>query len=454
MAYADLSGLEGYPAPPLSWEIETAPRERLARIQDSGLRRLVRRAWDRVPFYRERWEAQGIRPEEIQGRGDLGKLPVVCKRDLEESLLRHPPFGNYQGDFPAVRIQASSGSTGQPKPFFHTLHDWDVIANFWARRLHAQGVQRGDVLQVAFAYSLFIVGFTSTEGAMKLGALVVPTGSGAVTPSERQLKIAHDWGTTVLVGTPSYVLHLADVAERMGLDTRKDFRLRLTIHTSEPLTEPARRAIEERWGVQAYDNFGSVETGAPTFECREKNGYHINEDGYIFEVLDPESYEPVAAGQDGVLVVTSLFKEAAPVIRYNLDDVCSLLEGPCPCGRSTRRLAKVKGRVSEMVKIRGVAFYPTMVETVLERLPELMREYLVILDRVGQQDKLTVQVECRLDGAARASIKETLERELKVTTGLSIAAELLAPGDLARSLKIEERIKAKRIWDKRGENDV
>jgi phenylacetate-CoA ligase len=441
--------LDDYPAPPRSWEIETASRELLEKMQDAALKRLIQRAWERVPFYRERWEAQGIRPEEIRERADLHKLPVISKRDFEESLLRHPPFGNYQGDFAAVRIQASSGSTGQPKPFFQTLHDWNTITNFWARRFHAQGVRQGDIFQVALTYSLFIVGFTATEGAMKLGALVVPTGSGAVTPSERQVKIARDWGTNVLIGTPSYILHLADVAERMGLNPSKDFQLRITIHTSEALTEPMRKAIENRWGVDAYDNFGSVETGSPTFECEEKNGCHINEDGYIFEVLDPDRHEPVAPGQDGVLVVTSLFKEAAPVIRYNLEDTSSFLEGPCPCGRTFKRLAKIKGRVDEMVKIRGVAFYPTAMEGVLERFPELTHEYLFILDRLDQQDRVTVQVECRVDGADQSLLKEKLQRELKVATGLTMEAQILAPGELRESLKIEERIKAKRVWDRR-----
>lgn len=446
---ATLELSEGYPPPPLSWEIETAPRERLAEIQDAALRRLIQRAWHHVPFYRERWEAQGIRPEEIQRQGDLRKLPVVSKRDFEESLLRHPPFGNYQGNFPTARIQASSGSTGEPKPFFQTLHDWKTITNFWARRLHAQGVRQGDIVQVAFTYSLFIVGFTATEGAMQLGALVVPTGSGAVTPSERQVKIALEWRTNVLMGTPSYVLHLADVAERMGLDPSKDFRLRITVHTSEALTEPMRKVIQERWGVQAYDNFGSVETGSPTFECEEKNGYHINEDGYIFEVLDPESHEPVAPSENGVLVVTSLFKEAAPVIRYNLEDTSSLLERACPCGRTFRRLAKIKGRVDEMVKVRGVGFYPTAMEGVLERFPELTHEYLFILDRTGQQDTVTVRLECRREDGDRSLLKEKLERELKVTTGLSMEAQILKPGELRQDLKIEERIKAKRVWDRR-----
>jgi phenylacetate-CoA ligase len=284
---------------------------------------------------------------------------------------------------------------------------------------------------------------------MRLGGLVVPTGSGAVTPSERQVKIAKEWQTTVLVGTPSYVLHLADVAGKLGMDSQKDFKLRITCHTAEPLTEAARRSIEERWRVKAYDHFGSVETGAPTFECEERNGYHINEDGYIFEVLNPKTHEPVAPGEEGVIVVTSLFKEAAPVIRYNLEDVSAFVAGACACGRTFRRLGKIKGRTNEMLKIRGVPLYPTALEDVLKKFPELTHEYLLIVERAGQQDRAVLQVECRSAGAITSLLKERLERELKVATGLHMEAELLTPGALERSLKIEERIKAKRIWDRR-----
>lgn len=443
-----------YPPPPDSLTVETAPWDDLERMQSERLRALLRRAWEHVPFYRSLWEKAGLRPEEIRGLQDLKRLPVISKRDWERDLLEHPPFGTYQGDFPAVRVQASSGSSGRPKPVFHTEKDWEVIRNLWARRFYAQGIRPGDLFQVVFSYSLFIAGFTATEGAMKLGAVVVPTGSGAVTPSERQVRIAKEWGTTVLTGTPSYVLHLADVAERMGMDPTRDFRLRITCHTAEAMTEASRKSIEARWGVQAYDNFGSVETGAPSFECVEQNGYHINEDAYIFEILDRDTLTPVGAGQDGVVVVTSLFKEAAPVIRYNLEDISSISDDPCRCGRTFRRLMKIKGRASEMLKVRGVPFYPTAVEGVLESFPELTREYRLIVDRVQQQDRVTVQVEKRSNANDTNSLRERLERAFKVATGLAMDAQLLAPGELSRSLKVEERIKVKRIWDRRGEKNV
>ncbi len=438
-----------YPGAPESRKIETAPPEVIRQMQGERLAALVQRSWDHIPFYRDRWQACGVEPGDIRTAADIQKLPVIRKSDFEDSLRLHPPFGDYQGDFAAVRVQASSGTSGNPKPFFFTRNDWDIIARLWSRRFHAQGVREGDILQIVFAYTLFIVGFTASEGAMRLGALVVPTGSGSVTPSERQVKIARDWGVTALAGTPSYVLHLADVAEGQGFDLRKDFRLRRTIHTSETMTEPARRAIEDRWGVAAYDNFGSVETGSPTFECEERSGYHINEDAYIFEVLDPATHEPVPPGEEGVLVVTCLFKEAAPVIRYNIEDLCEFIEDGCGCGRGFRRISRLRGRLSDMVKVSGIPFYPTSVETALEGLPELTREYRVTVDRVGQQDAVTVEVEMRPGCEATGEIRQRLERELKVATSLTMEASLLSPGELGRSLGVENRIKVRRLRDRR-----
>ncbi|HXG52005.1 MAG TPA: AMP-binding protein [candidate division Zixibacteria bacterium] len=439
---------------PESAAVERATRAEIRRWQEERLVALYRRAWEHVPFYRKRWQEAGLDAGSVRTMGDLARLPVVGKSDFEADLRDHPPFGSYQGDFPAVRVQASSGSSGNPKPFFHTRRDWEAIANLWSRRLYAQGVRPGDVLQVAFTYSLFIAGFTCTEGAMKLGAVVVPAGSGAVTPSERQVRLLSEWGAAVVAGTPSYVLHLADVAERAGMDLRRDFKLRIAVHTAEPMSEAARRSIEARWGVRAYDNFGSVETGAPTFECEERDGYHVNEDAYLFEVLDRDTLAPVGAGEEGVVVVTSLFKEAAPVIRYNLEDVSSMIDAPCRCGRSFRRLAKIKGRTSEMLKVRGVPFYPSAVEAVLEGFPELTREYRLVLDRAGGQDRVLVQAERRSNAGGDDSLRERLERALKVAIGLSIDAELLAPGALGRALEVEGRVKVKRVWDRRGSEDV
>ena len=323
----------------VAWREERPERRRLNALQSERLRLLVQRAYERVPFYRRNWAAQGFSPEAIKSYRDVTKIPFVTKKDIAESLELHPPFGDFQGDFATIRIQGSTGSTGKPKPIFHTRNDWENIARLWARRLHAQGVRPGDIVQIAFAYTLFIVGFTSTEGVMRLGATVVPAGSGAVTPSERQLQLMRDWRTNVVGCTGSYMLNLADVARSVGLDPRKDFAVRLSFHTAEPLTEGMRAQIERVWGCRAYDNYGSVETGAPTYECSEQQGLHVSEDAYIFEVIDPETGESLPDGQEGELVVTTLAKEAAPFIRYRIGDVTSIISEPCACGRTFTRIA-------------------------------------------------------------------------------------------------------------------
>ena len=369
-----------YPVPPKSDLMERASREQIRYVQDRSLRRLVQYCWEHVPFYRKCWEKAGVQPADILSIDDISKLPIVTKAELQQDLLDNPPFGTFQGDMAACRIQSSSGTTGLPKPFFLTRQDWDVISNLWARRLSAQGVTAQDRVQVSLTYSLFIPGFTSTEGIMKLGAMVIPVGSGAVTSTERQVILARDWGATVLLMTPSYALHFADVAEQMGFDIKKDFKLRRLIHTGEPLPQALREKIEERWALPTYDNFGSVESGgSPAFECEARQGMHINEDAFHFEVVDPETGENLPDGEEGLLVMTTLFKQASPIVRYSIGDFTSIQSGPCSCGRTFSRMSTVKARIDDMIKIRGVAVYPTSVEPVVRKYQELTSEYRLVL---------------------------------------------------------------------------
>gem|GEM_PF-1104901 len=438
-----------YFAPPESYLIERANYEMIREIQSHGLRRLVRHCWENVPFYRSRWEKIGLHPDDIRGIDDIGKLPVVTKAELEKDLKDNPPFGTFQGNVPACRIQSSTGTTGMPKPFFQSKHDWDIIGNLWARRLNAQGVTAGDRVQVSLTYALFIPGFTSTEGIMKLGAIVIPVGSGAVTNTERQVMLARDWGATYLVMTPSFALHFADVAEKMGYNLQKDFQVKSLIHTGEPLPPAMRQRIEERWGIPAFDNWGSVETGAPTFECELKNGVHINEDTYYFEVIDPETGKNLPDGKEGLLTVTTLFKESSPLVRYNIGDFTTIIPEPCSCGRTFRRMASVRARVDDMVKVRGSAIYPTAVEPVVRKYNELGSEWRLIVDNVDNKDIIKLQAEIVQD----CSIDELKEKILNdVSTVLGIKCndvELLPFGTLAKEASAAGRIKFKRLLDLR-----
>ena len=437
--------------------IERADRSEVVALQARQLRALIDRSWARVPFYHRRWEAAGIHPGAIRTVEDLRRLPIVTKEAFEVDLREHPPFGSYQGDFPVVRIQTSSGTTGEPKPIAHTRADWERIAALWERRLRAQGVRAGDRVQIAFTYALFIVGFSATEGAMRLDATVIPTGSGAVTPSRRQLEVARAWQSTVLGTTGTYALRLAEVAEEMGLDPGRDFHFRLMFHTAEPLTPEIRREIERRWGCRSYDNYGSVETGAPTYECQQQQGLHISEDAYLVEVVDPETDEPLSPGEEGALVITSLFKEAAPVIRFKIGDLAALWTEPCACGRTFVRMSPVRGRVDEMVKVRGVSLYPSAVESVLHTFPELGAEWRLVVDRDGALDRIIVQVEVGgqpevSEGGElpkRAELTARVAARLKERIGLRPEVEIFLPGQLMPRGEVDRRIKGQRVVDRR-----
>lgn len=439
--------MQGYSLLDPKWE--TMSRDELLAVQEERLKALLKRAWEKIPFYRRIWKKDDFSPDDVKGLGDVGRVPFTTKQDIAESIEKFPPFGDYQGDFHTIRVQSSTGSTGKPKPIFHTRNDWDNIANLWARRLRAQGVGPTDVVQISFAYTLFIVGFTSTEGVMKLGSLVVPTGSGAVTPSERQLQIAHDWGTTVIGCTGSYMLHLAEVAREMGLDPRKDFKIRVSFHTAEPLTEEMRGEIEDAWGCKAYNNWGSVETGAPTWECGEQKGLHLNEDAYIFEVIDHETGKPVPDGEEGELVVTTLLKEAAPLIRYRIGDITALMKERCACGRTLNRMTAVHGRVDDMIKVKGVAIYPTDFEPSIKKFDVFGGEYLIKVWKEGHRELVKVLVEFLGEDGDRAKWCDELAKDLHGALGLRSEVEALPKGGVKALVGTETRTKYKRIMDLR-----
>ncbi len=433
----------------INLDTEYASRDEIYDIQSRSLRELVARCWEHVPFYRRTWAEAGITPADIKEASDIKKLPFVTKQDIVANLAAYPPFGDFQGDYQSARIQASTGSTGTPKPIFHTRTDWDNIASLWTRRLKAQDIKEGDIAQVAFAYTLFIVGFTATEGLMRAGALVIPAGSGAVTSSDRQLEIAKNWGTTVFCCTGSYMLHLADVAGQAGMDPGKDFKIRITIHCAEPLTESMRQEIQTKWACKTYDTYGSVETGAPMYECQFQNGHHLNEDAYIYEILNPETGAEARPGEDGEIVVTTLFKKAAPFIRYKIGDIASIMPGKCECGRTFVRMSKMKGRLDEMMKVKGVAIYPTDFEAALKKFAVFDNEYLIVISREKSRDTVKLRTEYTGNSDEIDFYKQSLIKELRSKLGLGCEVELLPEGTLGKELQAEQRIKYKRVLDLR-----
>ena len=427
--------------------IERADRSELVALQEQRLRSSMEKAWVTVPFYRKRWEAAGLRPEHIRTLDDVRKIPLVTKVDFEEDLRANPPFGSYQGTALPARIHASSGITGEPRPIFCTRRDCERIAQLSARRLRAQGVKPGDLVQVTLPYTLYIGGTIALEGAMQLGAAVIPTGTGAMTPSQRQIEIARNWRPTVLCSTPSYALRLADVAGEMGFDTGRDFCFRVIYVTAEVLSREMRSEIEQRWNARVYDNYGSVEAAASTYECRCQNGWHISEDAYIFEVVDSETEEPLAPGEEGVLVVTSLFREASPFFRYQVGDVVSLWAERCACGRTFRRMSPVRGRADEMLKLRGISVYPTAIERVLRTFPVLGQEWYLVLGPRGPVQEVTVQAEAAspLGAAERATLALRVADRLKQEIGVRPDVEIFDPGKLVPAGGAEARVKTRRV---------
>jgi phenylacetate-CoA ligase len=435
--------------------IERASREEIVALQAERLRAQVENAWKNVPFYRKRWEAAGVRPGDIQTPADLVKLPLVTKEDFEQDLAENPPFGSYQGTAHPVRIHASSGSTGAQKPFFHTQSDLDWIAKLSARRLRAQGMTPDDLVQVTLPFSLYIGGPIAIEGAMKLGACVMATGTGAMTTSRRQIEIARSWGSTVLVSTPSYVLWLAEVAREMGFDPARDFRFKMMYVTAEVCAPETRKELDRVWNTKVYDNYGSVEAPASTYECQFRNGWHISEDAYIFETVDPETNQPVSPGQDGALLITALFREAAPFNRYRVGDIVSLREDPCECGRTFRRMSEVKGRADEMLKLKGVSIYPKAVESVLHTVPDLGLEWHLVLieDRLGLVQDVMVEAESAraLPEAEKGSLGAAISEQLKSHVGIRLDVRIFDPGALVSEEAADGRVKAKRVVKRKRE---
>ena len=427
--------------------IEQASREEIAALQGERLRAQVQNAWSNVPFYRKHWEAAGVRPDAIRNIADLTKLPLVTKEDFEQDLTRNPPFGSYQGVAHPVRIHASSGSTGAPKPFFHTRSDIDWIAKLSARRLRAQGMTPDDLVQVTLPFSLYIGGPIAVEGAMRLGACVMATGTGAMTPSRRQIEVAYQWGSTVLVSTPSYALRLAEVAREMGLDPARDFRFKMMYVTAEVCSPQTRAELDRAWNTRVYDNYGSVEAPASTFECRLRNGWHISEDAYIFETVDPETKQPVPAGQDGMLLITSLFREASPFIRYRVGDIVSLRDDACQCGRTLRRMSEVKGRADEMLKLRGVSVYPKSIEQVLRTIPELGLEWRLVEESRGSVQDVLVEVEAArpMPAVEQEKMGDAVSEQLKHHLGIRPEVRIFDPGALVSEQTVDGRVKVQRV---------
>ncbi len=433
------------PTPFRDRPVETASRETIEAIQLEGLKRQIELAL-KTPFYRDRLAEAGIAgPDDIESLADIRKIPFTAKGDLREAY----PFGLLavpRKD--VVRVHASSGTTGIPTVIYLTQKDLDLASDTMARCLTAAGGSSDDVVQNMMTYGLFTGGLCFHYGAELMGAMVIPTSSGNTI---RQLKFMQDFGTTMIHATPSYLLHLHKAIEEGGMN-RGDLKLRRAVTGAEPHSEELRRKIEEKLGIEVYNCYGMSELNGPgvAFECVYRDGMHAWEDRYILEILDPETFEPVPDGEEGELVVTILCREAMPLLRYRTRDLTRFIPGQCACGRTHRRLARFTGRTDDMLIINGVNVFPSQIEEVLLRTKGVGANWFIIVEKEGELDRLTVQVEITAetfadDARVINALRERLREELSALITIKPAVEIKQPG----SLPVSEG-KAKRVEDRRA----
>lgn len=427
-------------------DIETLSREEMRRLQLQRLQEVVRRVYYKVPFYRQKFDERGIKPDDIQRLEDLQKLPFTSKLDFRENY----PFGLFT--VPAsecARIHASSGTTGKPIIGGYTKHDLEVWGEVMARTLVIAGMTSSDILQNSYGYGLFTGGLGLHLGAETLGATVVPTSGGF---TQRQLMLMEDLQCTVLSSTPSYALVMAETAEEMGINIRERWKLRLGIFGAEPWTEEMRAELERRLHIQALNIYGLTEVIGPgvSQECPHKTGSHIAEDHFVPEIVDPRTGEPLGYGQEGELVFTTVTKEALPVIRFRTRDLCTLHADKCPCGRTTVRMSRITGRTDDMLIIRGVNIFPSQIEGVIFQVKDLEPQYFIVVDRQKDSlDDLEVHVEATAETWAKGEAA-TLAAAKKVAAGvhqivgISIKVKVVEPHSIQRS-----EGKAKRVYDYR-----
>ena len=388
-------------------EWETLSRSGIEALQSERLQATVRHCMD-SPFYKRRFAECGLTPDDIRTPSDLYKIPFTTKQDLRDTY----PFGIAAVPLErCVRLHSSSGTTGNPTVILHTARDLDQWAEAVARCLWMVGCRPDDVFQNTSGYGMFTGGLGFQYGAEKLGMLTVPAAAGNTL---RQLKFFTDFGTTVVHAIPSYAGRLYEVMCQQGIDPRRDTKLRTLVIGAEPHSEDTRRRIEEMLGVKAYNSFGMSEMCGPgvAFECPEQNGMHIWEDYYIVEIVDPDTLEPVPDGEVGELVLTTINREAMPLLRYRTRDLTRILPGECPCGRVHKRLDRMKGRSDDMIILKGVNIFPIQIETVLMKYPELASDYLITLETRDDNDSMTVEVEFMEEYLDDYAKLQTLEREI------------------------------------------
>jgi len=424
--------------------MEEMPKAELQALQFKHLKTLVYRLYSFSPFYHARMKAANVHPDDIRSLDDIVKLPYMYKKDLRDNYPDKLFVGSQDE---LVRYHVSSGTTGKPTVVGYTQNDLNHWATSVARALSSIGLGRKDVIQVSYGYGLFTGGLGIHYGAERIGATVVPASVGN---TERQIELIQDLKVTTICCTPSYMLHLAETANKMGVELAKDTRLRTAVLGAEPWSEKMRRRIQQMTGIRAYDIYGTSELSGPMFtECTEQNGIHIWGDLAYVEVLDPQTGEQLGPGEKGELVITMLQKEALPIIRYRVGDITSYDDSVCACGRAHVRISRITGRVDDMLIIRGINVFPSQVEHTLLGIPELGEHFQIVVEREGALDTMLVRVELKPTAFSDKindlmTLRNKVSRALRNSLNVAADVELLGPGTLTRY-----EGKAKRVVDKR-----
>lgn len=430
------------------WEkdIETMGREKLAAVQLEKLKETLKKA-KRSVYYEKLFQKIGLNADRMTGLDMIQEIPFTTKEDLRE----HWPYGFVAvSKDELIRMHSSSGTTGRATVIFHTAGDIEKWTNLVARCMYMAGMRKGDVFQNTMSYGLFTGGLGFHYAAEKVGALVIPVGAGN---SKRQIQLMRDFETTVIHIIPSYALHLSTVFEEMAVDPRKDTKLRIAFLGAEPHSEKMRRKIEDLYGFKGFNSYGLSEMNGPgvSFECTYQNGMHIWEDQFFVEIINPKTLKRVPDGEEGELVLTTLVREGMPIIRYRTKDLTRILPGPCECGRTHRRIERIKGRTDDMMILKGVNIFPIQIEKKLMGIPGVGTNFQIILEREGYNDYLTVKVEVQKEFFAgdlkqleglRHRIVEELKSDILITPKVS----LVEPGSLPKS-----EGKAVRVIDNRKE---
>jgi len=427
----------------------TLPHDQLEAIQLEGIKKTVVACYENVPFYKESFDAAGFDPYAIESFEDLSNAPFTTKQDLRDNY----PYGMFAVPMKDVReLHMSSGTTGIATVGGYTEHDLEIWGDCFARGVYYANGGEDDVMHVCYGYGLFTGGLGAHYGGVAAGCTTIPMSAGN---TERQIRVLREMGSTILCCTPSYAMHIADTAISMGLDPKKDFHLRAGIHGAEAFSDNFRADLEKKFGYKVLDVYGLTETMGPgvAIECMEQNGLHLAEDHFYAEIIDPETGEVLPEGEWGELVITTIDREATPVVRYRTRDITRIIPGECACGRTHRRIDRLHGRTDDMLIIRGVNVFPSQIEDVMKTVPELSSWYQVELTTVAHLDRVTLKVELEQgfdfdEIAAIERLQKQVESKLKAALSVGIKVKIVEPKSIPRS-----EGKAKRVIDLREKGE-